>query len=164
VTGPEDASIEAAIPSDGTYLICARELSRGGGPGMYYRLEIRPINPGFTLSADTDVLNTTVGGSAKLKITALRGDYNGPISLALAGDAHGLEFANNVIAEGKNEVEVDVKVKAGESADRLVQLAVIGSATVNGREITQKVSTMTALRKLFPRMPTPPRELDGQLE
>ena len=160
---PEDASIEAAIPSDGIYLVRARELSGAGGAGMYYRLEVRSIRPGFTLSTDTDVLNAARGGSARLKITAVRRDYSGPISLEIAGDNDSVELANNVIAEGKNEVELDLKVQAGHWEGRLMPLAIVGNATIDGRQVSQKVSTLPALRKLFPRLSVPPIELDGMI-
>jgi len=161
VTGPEDASIEAAIPGDGIYLIRARELSGAGGPGMYYRIELRPLRPGFTLSTDTDVLNASLGGSAKLKITAVRRDYNGAITLSLSDHDPDVELSSNVIPEGKNEIELEVKVKAGATQSRLLPLSIVGNATITGRQVSQKVSTAPALQKLFPRVPAPPMELDG---
>jgi hypothetical protein len=163
VAGPQEASVEAAIPSDGIYLVRASELSGAGGPGMYYRLELGPIRPGFLLSTDTEVLNAAPGGSVKLKVTAVRRDYNGQISLSLVGEHEGIELANSLIAEGKTEAELEVRVKSDQPPGRLIHLGIVGNATVDGRQISQKLSTMPALQKLFPRMAAPPLELDGMI-
>jgi len=38
----------------------------------------------------------------------------------------------------------------------------IGKATINASDYSQQVSTMPALKKLFPMMRYPPSELDGE--
>jgi hypothetical protein len=160
VNGPDEASIEAIVASDGDYFVCARELSGGGGPAMVYRLELRPIKAGFSLSTDVEVLNMPQG-SAKLKVTAVRRDYNGPIKLLVAGEAQRVELENNFIAAGKSEIELDVKAPIGAVTDRPIQFSIMGTAQIDGSNLQERVSTMPALTTLFPRMSSPPPELDG---
>lgn len=161
VVGTDDGSVEGTIPADGTYLVRARELSGDAGPGMYYRLEVRPVQPGFALSVETEQLNVAAGGSTRIKVTAARRDYTGPISLALTGDAEKFELLSGQIAQGKNETELEIKVPSDAPTDRPLTFGIVGTATIGDVQVTERASTMPALQKLFPRMQAPPAELDG---
>ena len=56
--GPDDAALEPhRFPRREFIDIVARELAGSAGPGMFYRLEIREVKPGFSLAVDTDVIN-----------------------------------------------------------------------------------------------------------
>ncbi|HEX4795990.1 MAG TPA: hypothetical protein VH370_19535 [Humisphaera sp.] len=163
VAGPEDASLEAAIPADGDYVICARELSGQGGPEMVYRIEIRPVQPGFSLSVESEQLNAAAGESVTLKVTAMRRDYNGPITLSLSGESSALELSNATIPAGKNEIELKIKAPAEVADANMLRLSIFGEADVNGVHVTEKASTLPALKKVFSRIFSPPAELDGMI-
>ena len=163
ITGPEDASVDAAIPTDGDYLIRASELSGRGGPEMVYRVEIRPAQPGFSLGVESEQLNAAAGEAVPLKVTAVRRDYTGPITLSLTGDAAGLELSNATIPAGKNEIELKIKAPAEVIDPKMLRIGIVGQTEINGVQVTEKVSTLPALKKLFSRILSPPAEWDGMI-
>jgi hypothetical protein len=159
--GPDDGALAATIPATGVYRVLARELSGSGGPGMFYRLEFRQVQPGFTLSVDTDIANAAAGASFTLKVSATRRNYDGPIKLSLSGAATGFEVSSAVIPAGKNDIELLVAVPKDVPTIQPLSFGITGQATVNGALVTARASTRAELSKLFYRMPTPPPELDG---
>ena len=149
--GPEDGAILATIPASGVYRVVARELAGAAGPGMFYRLEIREVTPGFSLSVETDAVNAVAGQSFKMKVTASRRNYTGPIALSLIGDASGFPLKPSVIPAGKSEVELEVTVPLVKPQVQPLQFRIIGKATVDKVEVVEGASTLIALKKLFPR-------------
>jgi hypothetical protein len=45
----------------------------------------------------------------------------------------------------------------------MLRLGIIGRADINGVQVTEKASTIPALKKLFSRILSPPAELDGMI-
>ena len=76
-------------------------------------------------------------------------------------DADHLTIDDNVIPEKKNETVLKLKPKDDFPKGKLVHLRLTGEAKVGERTVTTPVSTEPALRKLFPKLPIPPAELDG---
>lgn len=159
----DEGTIDATIPSDGIYKISAEDLGRGAGPAYVYRLEITRPGPGFSLTAESDKLQAPAGSVAKLKIKCNRRDFDGLISLALTGDAAHFELKNQTIPKGKNETDLEIEFPAEGASDQPLNFTVIGTATIANRKETQTASTMAQLKALFPRLPYPPVELDGQI-
>src|SRR5213075_1104528 len=100
------------------------------------------------------------GGSFDLKVTAARREYEGPITLKLAGLGDDFVLKNNVIAEKKNETLLNVKLPARVEAGTLIHFTLLGQARVGDAETETTASTMPALRKLWPLLRYPPAELD----
>jgi hypothetical protein len=157
----EDASLDFTAPADAAYLLAAEELTRAGGPGLLYRLEVEPAAPAdFTLTVDTEKVNAPAGGNFRLKVTATRKGFDTPITLSLNGAAAAYALKNATIPAGKTEVELEVRVPA-DAAPKPMHFALIGTATIANAMIERRASTIPALKQLFPRMLHPPAELDG---
>jgi hypothetical protein len=159
----DEGSIDATIPSDGAYKISAEDLGRGAGPAYVYRLEIMQPGSGFSLTAESDKLQAVAGTVAKLKIKCIRHDFDGPITLSLTGDAAHFELKSQIIPKGKNETDLEIKLPAESASDQPLSFTVTGTATIGDRQETQTASTMAQLKALFPRLPYPPVELNGQI-
>ena len=162
VEGAADASLDAAAPADGTYLLRVRELTGAGGPALAYRIEAEPYRPGFALSVEADKVDARPGGEFQLKVTAARRDYGGPVALSVEGlTPAALEGAT--IPAGKQEATLKVRLPPDLVPGTLLHFQIVGSADLPGGKATATASTAPALRQRLPGMPYPPEELDGQI-
>lgn len=143
-TGADAAAITNTFANAGAYQLEVREISKLGGPGYKYWLDIRQFVPGVEVTTENDL----VSGEGKIKFVARRFGYDGEIKII----ADGVELEGAVIPDKKNEVEA--KVKLPSEAKVLVFFAEAG-----GKK--SLVSTEPALRKAFPLMTFPPQALDG---
>jgi hypothetical protein len=98
------------------------------------------------------------GESAKVKITATRYEFDGPIEVTLDPAIEGITLEANVIPEKKNEVELTVKAKQDVAPGFFQHVNFVSNPT-NGAPV--KASTRPALRKSFPLMLNSPPFLDG---
>jgi hypothetical protein len=161
---PDEPTVEATIPADGTYFLSVEDLARAGGPGMAYRLEAdRPPAASFALTVDVDKIEGPAGSTATVKVTCVRNkDFTGPITLSLAGDGiPDLSLENNTIKKGQNDADLKIKLPADPSEHGPVNFTIVGKASISEKEATQTVSTLPALKKLYPRLMFPPPEIDG---
>ncbi|HEY6225613.1 MAG TPA: hypothetical protein VI282_00675 [Verrucomicrobiae bacterium] len=157
-TGFEGASMTNKLER-GKYMLRVREISRLGGAGFDYWLAIEQPKPGVALSADLERVSFSKEGEAKIKIVCKRFDFDGEVKLEVDGLPAGVSVMDDVIPKGKNEVELKLKrVKEVES----FQIRINGS--IEGKETEGNkfpVSTMPALRKLYPLQMFPCAAMDG---
>jgi hypothetical protein len=163
--GDDDDVLEAKLPAEGSYLLSVEELNRRTGPSAAYRLEIEHGGggPGYALTAETDRVEVTKGGTFHLKIKCARRGYDGSIALALHSAGGGqieVKETSGVLAAGKTEADIEAKLPPETKA---ISLTVTGSAQINGQDFTARATTAPILRKLFPRLPNIPGGLDGQI-
>ena len=104
----------------GTYRLLVEELNRQGGPNLAYRIVIEPLQPGFTLSVETNRIEAAAGGAFEIKVTAARREYEGPIALSTAGLADDFVMDDAVISEKKNEATLKVKLPGQVAAGQLL--------------------------------------------
>jgi hypothetical protein len=158
---PGEAVIEHAFAADGTYCLIARELSGRFGADVVYRLEVTRGAPGFGLSVDADHVKAPAGGEFPLVVKAARRDYKGEITLKIASDDGDAAFdvSDAVIKRDKTETTMKVKLPAAVKPGQMMRFRVIGRA--DGDEGTVVAENGAALKRLFPRMLYPPRELNG---
>jgi hypothetical protein len=166
--GTEEGSLDFTLPEDGAYHLMVEDLLRRGGPEHVYRVEAEVYKPGFTLSVDADKYDAPLGGVLSAKVTAVRKGYTGPITLSLQGAGPGFVLANNVIAEGKPDTQLNVTVPAGMAPGQLLTLSLVGQGKIGDAKtgettLQAKASTLAALSKLFNGLPTPPASLDGSI-
>lgn len=160
--GPDDGSVAFTAPNDGVYKLLVEDLTDAAGRGSVYRIRAGGAAAGFSLSVDSNKVEGAAGKSVTLKITATRATYQGPITLALSGDVPSdLKLEDNVISRGKTETDLRVILPAKVRETGLLNLHIIGKATVSGRAIEELVSTEPQLKRLFPKMEYLPPELDG---
>jgi hypothetical protein len=157
----EEGSLDFTIPSDGQYDIVAQDFTRAAGPAAVYRLEVQTARPDFSLSVDTEKLDGAAGSTARLTVKATRRDFDGPITLALTGDAATFDLKNATIAKGKLETDLEITLPKTVPAAQPLTFTVEGRASAGDREIVHTASTAAALKKLFPRLVDPPLEFDG---
>jgi hypothetical protein len=142
----------------GTYFAEVQELTGKGAIDFVYRLEIKRLEPGFELTTESDHFEMK-DGSLTLKVTCVRRDYAGPITLRANEDWFMAQ--DNVIAEKKNETVLKLKPTEGCPRDTILVLGVSGTACIGEREVNEILSTAPAMRKLWPRMTVLPGGLDG---
>jgi hypothetical protein len=159
-SGMDEGVLNFTFPEDGTYRLMVEDLLRRGGPDQVYRIDIEPYQPGFTLAADAEKYDAPKGGVFLAKVTSARRDYNGPITLSIAG-IDGAQLANNVIPEGKNETTMSVTLPPSLESGQLHLIRIIGQAKIGEADFRSTVSTLVPLRAQLSGLPYPPAELDG---
>lgn len=159
--GNEEGVLDATFPEDGTYRLAVEDLLRRGGPEHVYRIEAKPYQPGFKLLVEASTLNAPQSGVFVAKVTSVRRDYNGPITLAVEGAGEGLVLADQVIAEGKNETVLRATLPASMPAGTLANARIVGRAKIGEADVSAVARTLPTLRGQFNGLPYPPAELDG---
>lgn len=158
--GSEEGVLDFTFPADGTYRLKVEDLHLRGGPEHVYRIEAVPYAPGFTLAVDSDRLHLPQGGLSVAKVTCVRRDYNGPITLSVLG-IDGLVLGTNVIPEGQAEVTMTITAPATLAPGTLRHIRIIGSAKIGETDFTAVASTAAALKTLWNGLHYPPADLSG---
>ena len=122
--------------------------------------ELQPA--GFVLEADAEKAEATPGGSFTVKVTVARRDYTGPITLSLAG-IEGAKLADEVIKDKAANTTLKVTLPDNAEPGSLTHFRIVGRAKIGEVEFATTARTTLALRKIYPTMPFPPRELDGPI-
>ncbi|MGH7136576.1 MAG: hypothetical protein ACREHD_12610 [Pirellulales bacterium] len=160
--GMEEGVVNFTFPEDGSYRLMVEDLLRRGGPEQVYRIDIARYQPGFSLAVDAEKFDVPKGGVFVTKVTSARRDYNGPITLSVTG-IDGVQLANNVIPEGKNETTMSVTAPANYDSGQLHHIHVVGQAKIGETEFRATASTIVPLRAQLSGLPYPPAELDGDI-
>jgi hypothetical protein len=129
--GSPDPDFVYAVPADAkTLTVNVFDVNGHGGPAFNYRLHVEPTTEGqsFELNLLSPLVNVPAGGSASVRVRAIRNGYTGPIRLKVVGDAAtGLKLSGAEIGEGVTDTWLslvapsDMAVKAG-------SLQVVGEA------------------------------------
>jgi hypothetical protein len=159
-SGMDEGVLNFTFPEDGTYRLMVEDLLRRGGSDQVYRIDIEPYQPGFMLAVDAEKYDAPKGGVFVAKVTSARRDYNGPITLSLAG-IDGAQLANNVIPEGKNETTISVTLPPSLESGQLHLISMVGQAKIGEADVRATASTLVPLRAQLSGLPYPPGELDG---
>ena len=83
-----------------------------------------------------------------------------PITLAVVG-LDGVTLADEVIKEKATNGTLKVTLPETATPGSVTPFRIVGKAKVGERETQAIVRTAPALKKLFPNLALPPRELDG---
>lgn len=135
--GPNGPSITNTFKTSGPYKLEVCELSKLAGPGYNYRLDIQKFRAGALVSAETF--------SDKIKFTAQRFNYDGPIT---------------VTAPGLDPITIPEKKKEAERVSTVTELKIV-QFTAEAAGHRNLVSTAPDVRKAFPLMMFPPPALEG---
>ncbi len=170
-TGLDEGSIELNAPADGVYQLVVEELLGRGGSEQVYRVEIEPYRPSFSLSVDADVkakieadpFNAPRGGTFVAKVSAVRRDYTGPITLSVEGLGEGVKFRTNIIAEGKNDTTMQVTLPPSLESGKYYPLRIVGRAKIGDADVAVTASGMNAVRGQLGGLIYPPAWLDSQM-
>ena len=160
-TGGDEGVLTNRFTETGVYHLVVEELNHLGGRDLNYQLAVQSLEPGFQLTAEAERFSVPAGDTMEIEVQAQRRDYDGPISLKLIGLEEGFVATNNIIAAKTNATKIRVTVPANLPLGEFFEFGLVGSAVIGSNGVTARVSTIPALRVLFPEMRHPPVELDG---
>jgi hypothetical protein len=156
---PSDAALTNKFDTAGDYFLEVRELSGSrDSSNLPYRIKASRFESGFTAASEENRVELTPGGTAKLKITCVRYDDIGKISLAIEPLIPGITLENAEIPEKKNEVELTLKASDDLAPGFWTHFKLKGTDSSGTHPM---VSTRPALRKNFPLILNSPAVLDG---
>ena len=162
-TGADEGALTNRFTDGGKYRLVVEELNQRGGQTLRYQLAIQPVTPGFTLNTETERVSAPAGDSFTIEVRAERRDYDGPISLSLIEPSGNLSVTNAVIPAKTNVTKITLSVAENADLGDHLPFSLTGGAVIKGTDVTERVSTVPALRILVPSLRHPPRELDGLL-
>ena len=130
--GPETADPDFlyTVPADVTTLVLGvTDLQGRGGPAFAYRLGIEPAPGGdFELTLLNPLVTVPAGGSASIRVRAVRRDYAGPIRLKAVGDVPaGLTLTGQEIGAGVSDTLLSFAAPA-DSPLKAGTFAIVGEA------------------------------------
>jgi hypothetical protein len=156
---PGEGAVGYTFVESGRYYLEVTELTEQGNPSLVYRVIAEEGLPLFSLACDNDHLGIPASGTASFKITAIRTGYDGPIELSCDNLDPRFSLENSTIEKGKKETDLKIKAPPGAPGE-FTHFKIRGRATAPAG-YTAIVSTGPALKKTFPMLLHPPRELDG---
>jgi hypothetical protein len=148
--------------SNGVYRLTVEEAAGASGPEMQYEIRAQPA-AGFALRLEADVVNVPPGGTFDLKGNVVRGDYKGPVTVALEGLPTGFIVASNSVAEGKTNLALRVTAPETLVPGTWQTFSIAGVAKRDGKEVRVEASTAPAWRRQMPLRLHPPPEFDGEV-
>ncbi|HYE33575.1 MAG TPA: hypothetical protein VEH27_19295 [Methylomirabilota bacterium] len=158
----EDTFLKADVDA-GEYLLEATELTGKGAPGLHYQLSVQAWLPSFTLTTETDSISPAGGDTITIPVKAQRVDFDGEITLAVAGLPRGVEVDGALIPAKKSEAELKLKFPSTLPVGVWNELRISGSAKWQERQLTAVASTRLALKKAFPLLHIPESPLTSMI-
>jgi hypothetical protein len=142
------------------YKLKIREISKLTGVLLPYWLTIQESTPGIVLNSETERVAFSNAGDAQIKINCERSDYTGAVSLKIDALPEGVSIIASTIPEKKNEGELKLKANGKVEA---FNIRIHGEIEIEDSKEPKRigVSTMPALRKLFPLQLFPSAAMDG---
>ena len=147
-----DARIEQNFTQAGKYSIAIRDLNNQGGGAYSYRLNIRPLEPNFTLSAvvldsqnrpsGLDSPRVSRGGTFTMQVNVNRLDrLSGPIRLHCPTLPKTFDVSPAVIEAGKNQAVITVTAP-WDAPLGLMPFSVTGISAVGSRQVERTAAPM----------------------
>jgi predicted RNA-binding protein with TRAM domain len=162
VSSAGETSLTNTFKIGGTVLLEVEELNQQGGRGHFYEIEVRPFRPGFTLNVETNLLHAAPGSAVKIKVTAVRSEYAGSITLQAYGSGVAWSVEDAVIPGNGNETQLRITVPPDFPSGGVQHIQIIGHGeAAREKPFAALASTRPHLRRLFSNQVYPPRELDG---
>jgi hypothetical protein len=157
--GAMGPSITNEFKSAGLHRLRVKELSNRGGEMFTYLLEVKEPQPGVELSTESERV-AFKDGEALLKISCVRFGYDGPVKFKTPLLPSGVEIVSDTIPGKKNDGELKLKANGKIEAFNIRITGEIEQKETKGTK-SFPVSTMPALRKLYPLMMFPSAAMDG---
>ena len=147
-----DARIEQNFTQAGKYSIAIRDLNNQGGGAYSYRLNIRPLEPNFTLStvvldsqnrpSGLDSPRVSRGGTFTMQVNVSRLDrLSGPIRLHCPTLPKTFDVSPAVIETGKNQAIITVTAP-WDAPLGLMPFSVAGISAVGSRQVERTAPPM----------------------
>ncbi|MBI3407885.1 MAG: PPC domain-containing protein [Planctomycetes bacterium] len=157
---PTDQRLEFTPPEDGDYLLDVQHINLNGGPSEVYRITVTPSLPGFDVSLGLERYDLAAGALAPIQLVVNRRGYAGPIDVSVVGSP---------------TISGAVTIKAGQNASVLPATAkpdapmgphiatLLAKATIDGKQVSQLVSTRVPISQSLAGLPFPPLHLNDQV-
>lgn len=147
-----DARIEQNFTQAGKYSIAIRDLNNQGGGAYSYRLNVRPLEPNFTLStvvldsqnrpSGLDSPRVSRGGTFTMQVNVSRLDrLSGPIRLHCPTLPKTYDVSPAVIEAGKNQAIITVTAP-WDAPLGLIPFSVAGISAVGSRQVERTAAPM----------------------
>ncbi|HEY2931131.1 MAG TPA: hypothetical protein VGK99_05245 [Acidobacteriota bacterium] len=122
----------------GDYFVKVSSPYQRGDPDHVYRLTVRPQQPGFVVSLNSDRAVVARGGSGKLGISVVRQEgFEGDVRIDVEGLPAGVTAKPLIIPKEKDSDSL--VVEAAEGSDQpLSEIEVFGAAAIGGNEIRRR--------------------------
>jgi hypothetical protein len=147
------ASHYLANPKVGRYTITVRSVGSLAAVHRVagYQLGVLPARADFRLTAGSDCLSVTQGGSIEIPVQAQRsGGFNAAINVKVDGLPEGVTVENEIIAEGKNDTKLKLTVPDMLASARY-EIRLTGDAAVADEEVSHPVRVQHRGRDSFGR-------------
>ena len=123
-----DPSLDFSAPGGTNEVtLLVRDLTRRGGVGFGYRIEVEPIASTFDVVLNEPQLNIPKGGHAILDATIVRKGENGPITLKVLDPPPGLTFRPGTILAGQTAGAMSLSL-AKDATFESMPLKIVGEA------------------------------------
>lgn len=137
-TDHADSYLMVKLPADGKYFIHLGDTRRQSGKECAYRLRISQPQPDFVLRLIPSRISIRGKTAANVTVYAIRKDgFDGPIKLSFKDLPAGLESPGATLPAQKEVAGLQLKTSLAEM-EKPVNLTVVGTATVGGREIVHE--------------------------
>lgn len=131
-----DSYLTARLPADGVYFIHLGDIARHGGEEYAYRLRISPPRPDFELRVVPSSANLRSKKAVALRVYAIRTDgFTGPIRLSLNNPPTGFLPSRGILPATQTVTRIAVRTNLTKM-QRPVNLSIVGTAMIGGREVT----------------------------
>lgn len=132
-----DSYLRIKLPADGTYRVWLGDTARGGGDAYGYRLRIGPPRPDFALRVVPSSIALRSKSNAAVTVYAIRKDgFAGPIKFSLKGSPEGFVLPPTTLPPNQEMVRLALRTTLT-ATDGPIDLAIEGTATINGEEVTR---------------------------
>lgn len=154
--GSLEGRLDYTFPTDGDYILAVEELTGRGGPDSVYRIEVQPYAEPFTLATSADVVNIPQGGAAFLTVTANRGIFKGPITLALEGAPPGITAAPSQIDVNQTQGVLVLRAAPQIAGGTIHSVKVVGQTMQDGQVRVATATVIDALKVALNGLQPPP--------
>lgn len=157
---PADQKIDFTAPDDGDYLLEVQHLNFLGGPSEIYHVGIEPARSDFDIALLTDRADVAALSVGALPFQVTRRGYSGPIDVAVVAPAH--LTGSTVVKAGQEAGTLLISTK-GEPPLGPHAVVIQAKATVDGKAVTEPVSSRTAISAALANLPYPPLHLHAHV-
>ena len=161
--GVGDPSFDYTFPADGDYVLVVEELHRRGGPEFAYRVEMLPIETGFTLSVAANTVNIGAGGTASIQVNVVRKGHNGPIQIAAVDLPDGVTSQPTVLGPAAKAVALTLTGTGDAPLNQVASVKIVGTAKIGDRDVQVVADTEVAMKAGFSAIPWAPENLNAQV-
>jgi hypothetical protein len=154
---PADQRIEFTSAADGDYVLEVQHLTYAGGPSEVYRITVAPVVPGFDLVLPADRFELAPGSFVPIPVTVVRRGYTGPIDLKLSG------LPGSATVKPNQTAAAIIARAAPDQRPGAYTATVTGTATIDGKHVTESASARAVLSQALNGLPYPPLNLNTQI-